>query len=89
MQTSKGDSGSPLIVQPKSIRGWCYLIGMHCAGKNGMKIDGENTALRITSTVKERLVKFEKELNNNDLSAVEVTSLNFDKVKMISDDLKD
>ena len=54
-----------------------------------MKIDGENTALRITSTVKERLVKFEKELNNNDLSAVEVTSLNFDKVKMISDDLKD
>ena len=56
-----------------------------------MKIDGENTALRITSTVnvKERLVKFEKELTDSDISAVEVTSLNFDKVKVISDDLRD
>ena len=31
--TEKGDSGSPLIVQPKGMGGQCYVIGMHCSGK--------------------------------------------------------
>ena len=33
MVTSKGDSGAPLIVQPKGMIGLGFAIGLHCAGK--------------------------------------------------------
>ena len=32
MKTNKGDSGSPLIVQPRGMNGMCFLFGIHCSG---------------------------------------------------------
>ena len=32
MLTMKGDSGSPLIVQPQLMEGMCFLFGIHCSG---------------------------------------------------------
>ena len=33
MSTQKGDSGAPLIVQPRGMMGKIYVIGIHCSGK--------------------------------------------------------
>lgn len=60
MSTAKGDSGSPLIVQPKGLGGECYVIGMHCSGKydkSGYKFKEDNTAVLITKIVLEQLGK--------------------------------
>ena len=55
MVTKKGDSGSPIFVQPSGMRGRCYVIGMHCSGNytDGYKFEQNNTAVIITKEVKE------------------------------------
>ena len=54
MKTEHGDSGSPLIVQPKGMDGQWYVIGIHCSGKyerQGFKFGNDNTAVRINKPV--------------------------------------
>lgn len=61
MVTEKGDSGSPLIVQPQGMMGLCYVVGMHCSGKytkDGFKTRKVNKAVRITKKVIEELANF-------------------------------
>lgn len=60
MTTKKGDSGAPLIVQPKGMMGECYIIGIHCSGKygsDGYKFDQNNTAVYITKAGIDELAK--------------------------------
>ena len=45
--TKKGDSGTPLIIQPEREHKICYLIGIHY-GKKGAGGKDENKAVRIT-----------------------------------------
>ena len=33
MSTAKGDSGSPLLIQPEGFGGYQYVVGIHCSGK--------------------------------------------------------
>ena len=58
MTTNKGDSGSPLIVQPKGMYNLCYIIGMHCSGKydsGGYKTKEINTAVIVTKKMVKEL----------------------------------
>jgi V8-like Glu-specific endopeptidase len=56
MRTEKGDSGSPLIVQPQGMLATFVIVGLHCSGKyseGGYKLKNENKAVRITKSVVE------------------------------------
>ena len=45
--TRRGDSGTPLIIQPDKSLIVCYLIGIHY-GKKGYSGVQENKAVKIT-----------------------------------------
>jgi len=56
MITEKGDSGSPLIVQPYGVSCF-YLIGLHRSKKpsNTKKVEEINSAVRITNKMVNQL----------------------------------
>ena len=83
METVKGDSGAPLIVQPEGVF-FCFIIGIHCSGKNdrdGFKDNSNNKAVMITKQVVEKLALFEKKLNQTEVSLIQELSFEFDKMK--------
>ena len=58
MKTEKGDSGTPLIVQPPNMNNCCFVIGIHCSGlyqKGIPKMTNSSKALRITEGILKNL----------------------------------
>ena len=80
-----GDSGAPLIVQPKGMRGRCCLIGIHSSGryKSGVKDQNSNKAVRLTESAVRQLAIFEKEMNMG-LSLIPKVTINFGKKKELT-----
>jgi V8-like Glu-specific endopeptidase len=85
MVTEKGDSGTPLIVQPEGMVGFFAMIGLHCSGKYSSGCykfnDEKNKAVRITESLVEQLSQWEKKLKNIPVSSLKFKSIFFEKIK--------
>ena len=56
--TERGDSGTPLIIQPDKGLKQCYLIGIHYGKATYSSGTQESKAVKITSKIVEQLAEF-------------------------------
>ena len=73
--TKKGDSGTPLIIQPDKMSQQCYLIGIHY----GKVLNASGKAIKITNKVVDQLSFFQTKMLNSSFSTVKASSLQYIK----------
>ena len=56
--TQRGDSGTPLIIQPDKNINQCYLIAIHYGKVANYSGTQDNKAIKITSKIIEQLALF-------------------------------